>query len=101
MGVFFPNPYGEIEVTAYYADNQMYCQEVRFSVPVEAWSEFEGSELYRELKQYLSEMQKKIPDSNRLPHELPAQEESLLCKQQGAKKRFPSVFCGRWRKKRH
>ena len=99
MGVFFPNPYGEIEVTAYYADNQIYCQEVRFSVPVEAWSEFEGSELYRELKQYLSEMQKKIPDSSRLPHEPPEQEEIPLYKRQDAKKHFPLIFGGRWRRK--
>lgn len=99
MGAFFPNPYGEIEVTAYYADNQMYCREVRFSVPAEVWSEFEGSELYRELKQYLAEVQKKIPDSNRLPRELPAREENLPCKQRDAKKRFPLTFGGRWHRK--
>lgn len=53
MGQFFPPKLGMIEVTSLYADNEMYCREVRFSVPAEKWSEFEKSPMYQQLVEYV------------------------------------------------
>lgn len=49
MGDFFSPDFGEVRVTPWYADNEMYCQEVTFSVPASEWSKFETSPLYREI----------------------------------------------------
>lgn len=51
MGRFFAPDFGELEITPFYSDNEVYCQEVRFSIPASEWSEFEKSPSFLELKQ--------------------------------------------------
>ena len=53
MGRFFAPDFGDFEITPFYSDNEIYCREVRFSVPIEKWSEFESSPMYRELVEYI------------------------------------------------
>lgn len=47
---------GKINVTSWYADNEIYLQEVRFLIPGHAWYEFETSPLYQELVEYLGNL---------------------------------------------
>lgn len=42
-----------IDVTPYYADNVLYLKEVRFGIPGGKWSEFERSQVYRQLVDYV------------------------------------------------
>ena len=58
---FAPNP-GGLEVTPWYADNEMCLQEVRFSISADEWSEFQKSALFRELVEYLDSQ--RIPDKH-------------------------------------
>ena len=53
MGRFFAPNFGELEITPFSADNEIYCQEVRFSVPISEWNKFLNSKLYRELELYM------------------------------------------------
>lgn len=53
-----------VSVVPWYADNVIYLREVRFSVPGEAWSEFENSQLFRDIVQYEREIQKRIQDTH-------------------------------------
>ena len=63
VGRFFAPDFGDLEITAFFADNEIYCREVRFSIPIEKWSEFESSPMYRELTDYVHALE--IPE--RLP----------------------------------
>ena len=74
MGVIFPPNSGCIQVTSWYADNVNDIQEVRFSVPASAWSEFEASDVYRNLVQYLESLQ--IQDMSTCSREPEYKEES-------------------------
>ncbi len=57
MGRFFAPGFGYLEITPFYADNEIYCQEVRFSVPADQWSEFEMSQTYQQLVDYVHSLQ--------------------------------------------
>lgn len=46
-----------IDVTSYYADNVLYLQEVRFGIPGGKWPEFERSQVYRQLVDYVHSLQ--------------------------------------------
>lgn len=79
MGRFFHPDFGELEVTAFYSDNEIYCQEVRFAIPIEKWSEFETSPMYQQLKAFVHAQE--IPDRQIQRHEAvcePESEELLL-----------------------
>lgn len=53
MGRFFAPEIGVLEIIPFYADNEMYCQELCFSVPAGEWCKFENSQLYRDLVKYV------------------------------------------------
>ena len=78
MGQFFPPERGDMEITDFYADNQPYCREVRFSVPYDEWSEFEGSTFFQELSRYLEDLKKRTRDSNKARHEPERTEETEI-----------------------
>ena len=78
MGQFFPPERGDMEITEFYADNQPYCREVRFSVPYDEWSEFEGSTFFQELSRYLEDLKKRTQDSNKARHEPERTEETEM-----------------------
>ena len=67
MGRFFAPNFGELEITPFSADNEIYCQEVRFSVPASEWNEFLKSDLFRELEAYVGSL--KTPDMHTGIHE--------------------------------
>lgn len=52
---FAENP-GKIEVVPWYANNEIFLQEVRFSVPASEWNKFLNSDLYRELESYVDSL---------------------------------------------
>lgn len=56
MSVFFAENPGVISVVPWYADNETVLQEVRFSVPADEWTEFEASNLFRELEAYVESL---------------------------------------------
>lgn len=56
MSLFFSADFGELEVHPWFADNETVVQEVRFSVPASLWSEFQESDLFRELKAYVESL---------------------------------------------
>lgn len=77
MGRFFHPDFGTIEVTPFYSDNEIYCQEVRFAVPIEKWSEFETSPMYQQLKEFVRAQE--IPGRPARHHEaVPEQESEAL-----------------------
>lgn len=52
---FFPGDGpGNQEVTTWYANNEEISKEVRFTIPVDKWDEFEKSDLFRDLKNYVN-----------------------------------------------
>lgn len=55
--MFFAENPGKIEVVPWYADNEICCQEIRFSIPPYAWSEFLKSDLFRELQEYVDSLE--------------------------------------------
>lgn len=50
------NP-GKIEAVPWYANNGIFLQEVRFSVPASEWNKFLNSDLYRELELYVDSLE--------------------------------------------
>lgn len=52
---YYPDNICELNVTPYYADDEICFQDVQFSVPGEKWSEFEMLPAYRELTAYLAD----------------------------------------------
>ena len=50
------NP-GKPEIVPWYADNEIYLQEVKFSVPASEWNEFQESDLFQELVRYVDSRQ--------------------------------------------
>lgn len=56
MGRFFPPGYGEMEITPFYSDNEIYCREVRFSIPEDQWCEFENSDAFRILNVWIEKL---------------------------------------------
>lgn len=47
---------GDLEPTIYYSNNVPYLVEVTLTLEANDWYEFEGSELYRKLKEYLDNL---------------------------------------------
>ena len=74
MGRVFPEEFGVlsavpwtyyqpgIHTEPWYADSEIYCLSVSFSVPYDEWNEFQNSQLYRDINQYVTECEKKIRD---------------------------------------
>lgn len=58
---FAPNP-GKLEITPSYADNELYLQELKFSVPASEWSEFQKSQLFRSIVEYVNCTCPQTPD---------------------------------------
>ena len=73
MGQYLGTDYGEIAaypiIVSYYEDNEMAAQEVRFCVPIEEWSRFQESPLFRDLVQYCAGVCQRIQDRQVEPHE--------------------------------
>ena len=63
MERFFSVEIGTLEINSFYADNEMYCQEVRFSVPAGEWSEFERSPMYQQLMTDVQKLQTRYMQS--------------------------------------
>ena len=57
MSKNFASDFGKIEVIPWYANNEIYCQEVRFSVPISKWNEFQNQPFFLALKEYLELLQ--------------------------------------------
>lgn len=53
---YFPDAPGKLVIVPWYANNETYLQEVRFSVPFSEWNRFLNSELYRELEKYVDSL---------------------------------------------
>lgn len=53
---------GFLEIVPYYADNEIFGQELRFFVPVCAWNEFQNSPLLRELVDYVQGLAQQTPE---------------------------------------
>lgn len=56
MSIFFAENPGVISVVPWYADNETVLQEVRFSVPADEWTEFEASDLFQALENYVESL---------------------------------------------
>lgn len=57
MGRYFNPPVGELEITPFYSNNEICWEELRFSVPIEKWSEFQNSQLFHDLEAYVADLQ--------------------------------------------
>ena len=57
MSMFFAENPGKLEIVPWYADNEIYLQEVRFSVPASEWNEFQESDLFQKLVRYVDSLQ--------------------------------------------
>lgn len=67
MSMYFASNLGKLDILTWYANNEIYLQEVRFSVPASEWSEFLKSDLFRQLEEYVDSL--KIPDMHTDIHE--------------------------------
>lgn len=66
------NCFDLLSVVPWYADSEIYAQEVSFRLSAEAWTEFENSQLFRDLVAYERKLRsQEIRDTHT---ELPAQE---------------------------
>ena len=54
MGRYLGGSSGDIMVIPYYADNEICLQEVRLYVPASEWTEFENSQLFHDLEEYMA-----------------------------------------------
>lgn len=74
MGRVFPEEFGVlsavpwtyyqpgIHTDPWYADSEIYCLSVSFSVPYDEWNEFQNSQLYRDINQYVKDCEKRTRD---------------------------------------
>lgn len=62
MSMFFAENPGKLEVVPWYANNEIFLQEIKFSVPASEWNEFRESDLFRELEKYVDNL--KTQDMN-------------------------------------
>lgn len=97
MGRFFHPDFGEIEITPFYSDNELYCQEVRFAIPIEKWSEFEMSPMYQQLKEFVHAQE--TPDKPFLHHEAEPEQESEESLLRSMIQAHPESFWDRVRKR--
>lgn len=75
MGSYFETPFGLIAIETFYSNNRPLAQELRFSVPFDEWSEFEGSQLYQLLMEYTDELQTRYKtDPHRMGECVPGNE---------------------------
>lgn len=72
MGRFFAPNFGELEVTPFSADNEIYCQEIRFSVPYDQWNEFQKSQTFLGIVEYVDGLKAQYKIS---PHPEPEREQ--------------------------
>ena len=77
MGIFFPPDYGVLEINSWHSDNEIYCRDVRFAIPIEKWSEFESSPMYQELSAYVEGLQ--TQDTRCENYEPECTEENEMC----------------------
>lgn len=64
----FSTKLGELEVDPWYADNEIYLVEISFSVAGNEWSEFQKSQLFRDLKAYVRARNQQIQDRSKQHH---------------------------------
>ncbi len=62
MMLYYLPKLGSLEVTPVYVDNEIFCREIRFSVPASEWCEFEKSQLYLDLKDFVETGHQQTPD---------------------------------------
>lgn len=60
---FNPEP-GDIEISPWYADNEIHSLELRFSVPADQWNEFRTSPFFRELVSEIRSYHLQTPDTH-------------------------------------
>lgn len=56
MSMYFAEDPGKIEVVPWYAGNEIFLQEIKFSVPASEWNEFRESDLFRHLEEYVDSL---------------------------------------------
>ena len=56
MGLFLGGDPGDIMIIPYYADNEICLQELRFYIPATEWTEFEKSQLFHDLEEYMEHL---------------------------------------------
>lgn len=62
MSIYISTNPGELEISPLYADNEIVLQEVCFSVWYDEWSEFEKSQLFRDIVSYVENCRREIPE---------------------------------------
>lgn len=67
MSMYFASNPGKLDILPWYANNEIYLREVRFSVPDSEWNEFLKSDLFRQLEEYVDSL--KTPDMHTDIHE--------------------------------
>ena len=78
MGRYFNPPVGELEITTFYSNNEICWEELRFSVPIEKWSEFQNSQLFHDLEAYVADLQTQdTQNTHRTPEHTVESEASL------------------------
>ena len=78
MGRYFNPPVGELEITPFYSNNEICWEELRFSVPIEKWSEFQNSQLFHDLEAYVADLQTQdTQNTHRTPEHTVESEASL------------------------
>lgn len=82
MGDYFGQPIGEIEMIDHYRDNEIYLREIRFSIPIEKWSEFERSQAFRETAAFVKGLETQY--STYEPPVLRWPQETEACAEEGA-----------------
>ena len=78
MGRFFNPPFGDLEITPFYANNEMFAQELRFSVPAGEWSEFEKSPLFQAITEYVERVKTQYTQTEHRQPEYKEENEALL-----------------------
>ena len=56
MSMFFAENPGKLDVIPWYEDNEIFLQEVRFSVPASEWNEFQESKLFQDIERYVDSL---------------------------------------------
>ena len=96
MSKYFAENPGTLEVVPWYADNEICLQEVRFSVPADEWSEFQESDLFQELVEYVHSLE--TPDTHTCIHEPEYTQENAEIPQNSFCQEFHESFWARVRR---
>ena len=102
MGRFFAPNFGELEITPFSADNEVYCQEVRFSVPYDQWSEFQKSQTFQGIVEYVDGLktQYKISPHPEPEHEREDEQRLLRSMLPASRESFWALIRNRFQKRK-